>query len=139
MRLALANLYRPGSPTTTVVLSLGLGLSVLVAIALLETNLDAQIAHGLPSDAPSMFFIDIQPYQVKDFTDLVSPMPGVHKVLAASMIRGRITKINGVPAEQADVEPEQPLGDPRRTRTVAIGHPAREREVDGGGVVGAGP
>ena len=105
LRLALANLYRPGAPTTTVVLSLGLGLSVLVAIALLETNLRAQIDNGLPADAPSMFLVDIQPQQVADFTKLVTPLPGVHKVIAASMIRGRISKIKGVPAEDADVEP----------------------------------
>ena len=104
LRLALANLYRPGAPTTTVVLSLGLGLSVLVAIALLETNLRAQIDNGLPKDAPSMFLVDIQPQQVKAFTDLVTPLPGVHKVVAASMIRGRISKIKGVPAEDAPVE-----------------------------------
>jgi putative ABC transport system permease protein len=104
LRLALANLYRPGAPTTTVVLSLGLGLSVLVAIALLDTNLRNQIDNGLPNDAPSMFLVDIQPQQVKAFTDLVTPLPGVHKVIAASMIRGRISKIKGVPAEEAPVE-----------------------------------
>jgi putative ABC transport system permease protein len=78
---------------------------VLVAIALLEANLNRQIANGLPSDAPSMFFIDIQPTQVDDFTAKVKAMPGVHKVLTASMIRGRITKLNGVPVEEAQIEP----------------------------------
>ncbi len=103
LRLALANLYRPGSPTTSVVLSLGLGLSVLVAIALLQANLDRQIKDGLPADAPSMFFIDIQPDQREAFTHLVEGMPGVNKVLTASMIRGRITKIKGIDASEAPV------------------------------------
>ena len=106
LRLALANLYRPGAPTTAVVLSLGLGLSVLVAIALLQTNLNARINNGLPSDAPSMFFIDIQPSQTEEFTKLVGAVPGVNKVIAASMIRGRITKLNGVPVEQATIDPD---------------------------------
>ena len=105
LRLALANLYRPGSPTTSVVLSLGLGLSVLVAIALLQANLDRQIKDGLPADAPSMFFIDIQPDQRDAFTKLVEGMPGVNKVLTASMIRGRISKVKGVPANEAPVAP----------------------------------
>jgi putative ABC transport system permease protein len=104
LRLALANLYRPGAPTTSVVLSLGLGLSVLVAVALLQTNLDARIADGLPSDAPSMFFVDIQPQQTERFTALVQALPGVRKVTTASMIRGRITKLKDVPVEQAAVE-----------------------------------
>ncbi|TAL04921.1 MAG: FtsX-like permease family protein [Rhodospirillaceae bacterium] len=106
LRLALANLYRPGAPTTSVVLSLGLGLSVLVAVALLQNNLETQIRNGLPSDAPSIFFIDIQPSQVDAFTALTRAQPGVHKVTAASMIRGRISKIKGVPVEQADVDPD---------------------------------
>ena len=105
LRLALANLYRPGSPTTSVVLSLGLGLSVLVAIALLQANLDRQIKDGLPADAPSMFFIDIQPHQSEPFTQLVGGMPGVHKVITASMIRARISKIKGVPAADAPTAP----------------------------------
>ena len=105
LRLALANLYRPGSPTTSVVLSLGLGLSVLVAIALLQANLDRQIKDGLPADAPSMFFIDIQPDQRDAFTRLVESMPGVNKVLTASMIRGRITKVKGIAANEAPVAP----------------------------------
>ena len=105
LRLALANLYRPGSPTTSVVLSLGLGLSVLVAIALLQANLDRQIKDGLPADAPSMFFIDIQPHQTEQFAALVGGMPGVHKVLTASMIRARISKIKGVPAAEAPTAP----------------------------------
>jgi putative ABC transport system permease protein len=105
LRLALANLYRPGAPTTSVVLSLGLGLSVLVAIALLQANLNTQIRQGLPSDAPSMFFVDIQPHQTEQFTTLVGSMPGVNKVLTANMIRGRISKINDVPADQARINP----------------------------------
>jgi putative ABC transport system permease protein len=105
LRLALANLHRPGAPTATVVLSLGLGLSVLVAVALLQTNLNAQIKNGLPSDAPSMFFIDIQRDQVERFTASVKAIGGVDKVITSAMIRGRVTKINDVPAEQAQIAP----------------------------------
>ena len=106
LRLALANLYRPGAPTTSVVLSLGLGLSVLVAIALLQANLNHMIRDGLPADAPSMFFIDIQPDQRPAFTALVERMPGVQKVLSATMIRGRVSKIKGIPANEAPVAPD---------------------------------
>jgi len=106
LRLALANLYRPGNPTTSVVLSLGLGLSVLVCIALLEANLNAQINGELPDEAPSMFFIDIQPEQTEQFRTIVEAQQGVEKVTLASMIRGRITKINGVLAKDAAITPE---------------------------------
>jgi putative ABC transport system permease protein len=100
LRLAFANLYRPGSPTTSVVLSLGLGLSVLVAIALLESNLNQQLADGLPSDAPSMFFVDIQPHQEELFRTTVAPIPGVNKVITAAMVRARVTKVNELTSEE---------------------------------------
>lgn len=106
LRLALANLYRPGAPTTSVVLSLGLGLSVLVAIALVQSNLNARINQGLPDDAPSMFFVDVQPNQVSEFEKIVMSVPGAVKVRSASMIRGRVTKIKGVPVSEAVVEPD---------------------------------
>jgi len=106
LRLAMANLYRPGNPTTSVVLSLGLGLSVLVCIALLESNLNAQINGELPVQAPTMFFIDIQPTQTERFSEIVEAQEGVEKVTLASMIRGRIAKIDGVKAADANVTPE---------------------------------
>jgi putative ABC transport system permease protein len=106
LRLALSNLYRPGAPTTSVVLSLGLGLSVLVAIALVQNNLDARLADGLPKDAPSMFFIDIQNTQVDDFKKVVSAVPGVKTVTTAAMIRGRISSIKGVEVSKATIDPE---------------------------------
>ena len=50
LRLALANLHRPGAPTPIVMLSLGLGLTVLVATALVEGNLREQITRRIPTD-----------------------------------------------------------------------------------------
>ncbi len=104
LRLALSNLYRPGAPTTSVVLSLGLGLSVLVSIALVQSNLNTRLNEGLPQDAPSMFFIDIQSTQVDQFEKLVMAVPGAKKVTAASMIRGRISSIKGVDVEKAEIK-----------------------------------
>jgi len=104
LRLALSNLYRPGAPTTSVVLSLGLGLSVLVSIALVQSNLNTRLNEGLPQDAPSMFFIDIQTTQVEEFERLVNSVPGANKVTTASMIRGRISKVKGVDVDKAPIE-----------------------------------
>ena len=53
MRMAVSNLYRPGNATADIVLSLGLGLTVLVAVALVEANLRREIADSLPEDAPA--------------------------------------------------------------------------------------
>jgi putative ABC transport system permease protein len=106
LRLALANLHRPGAPTAGIVASLGLGLTVLVAIALIEGNIDNTIDERLPEHAPTFFFIDILPSQVAAFDALVKSTPGVTQVARVPSLRGRITRINGVPVERAAIKPE---------------------------------
>ena len=97
LRLAIANLHRPGAPTASVVLSLGLGITVLVAITMTERNLDRQINEIMAEQAPAFFFIDIQPSQAKAFEKLVESMPGAGAVRRVPMLRGRITAIAGTP------------------------------------------
>src|SRR3954467_5009467 len=59
LRLAIANIHRPGALTPSVVMSLGLGLAVLVTITQIDGNLRRQFLAALPDRAPSFFFIDI--------------------------------------------------------------------------------
>lgn len=106
LRLALANLYRPGAPTADIVASLGLGLTVLVAIALVQGNLAETLDERLPQHAPSFFFIDIEPSQAAAFDRLVTAMPGVSQVERVPSLRGRITELNGVPVDQVKVKSE---------------------------------
>jgi putative ABC transport system permease protein len=105
-RLALANLHRPGSAVVSVVLSLGLGLTVLVTIALIEANLARQFGERLPAEAPSFFFIDIQPDQLQDFGRIVHGIDAGARIETAPMVRGRITRINGRAASEVTVAPE---------------------------------
>jgi putative ABC transport system permease protein len=105
-RLALANIHRPGSPATSIVLSLGLGISVLVAVAEIEGNLTRQIDERLPETAPAFFFIDIQPDQVDAFDRTVAEIPGSGAVRRVPTLRGRIVRIDGVPVEKAKIAPE---------------------------------
>jgi putative ABC transport system permease protein len=106
LRLALANLHRPGAPTAGVVASLGLGLAVLVAVALVEGNIAEEVGVSLPQRAPSFFFIDIQPDQVASFDALLHSLPGVTEEGRVPALRGRIERINGVPVEEAHVAPD---------------------------------
>ncbi len=75
LRLAVTNLYRPGAPTASVVLSLGMGLTVLVAVALVEGSLSRELGGRIAEGAPSFFFIDIQPDQAAAFDALVKASP----------------------------------------------------------------
>ena len=106
LRLALANLHRPGAATASVVLSLGLGLTVLVAVVLIQGNLGREIQETLPGAAPSFFFIDIQPAQAAEFDALVEAQPGAADLERVPMLRGRITAVDGVPASQVTPRPD---------------------------------
>jgi putative ABC transport system permease protein len=103
LRLALANLHRPGSPAPGLVLSLGLGLTVLIAIALVQGNIARELREQIPDVAPTFFFIDIQPDEVADFDALMAHLPGVGEVRRVPSLRGRIVKIAGVPVEKAHI------------------------------------
>lgn len=106
LRLAVANIHRPGSPAPSVVLSLGLGLSTLVAVALVQANLERQVTQAMPAAAPTFFFIDLQPAQVADFEALMASHPGVERHDRVPSLRGRITRLDGVPVDEAPVAPE---------------------------------
>ncbi len=95
LRLALSAIGAPTGEVTAVVLSLGLGLSVLAAVGQIDTNLRAAIDRDLPEVAPTWFFVDIQPDQIGGFLARVNGDPGVSRVEAAPMLRGVVTKING--------------------------------------------
>lgn len=106
LRMALANLHRPGAPTTNIALSLGLGLSVLVAVNLIHDNLTKQLLDQMPSEAPSYFFIDIQPHQKAEFEDILNATDGVSRFEKTPMIRGKVIAIDGKPVDQVTVAPE---------------------------------
>jgi len=106
LRMALANLHRPGAPTPGVVLALGLGLTVLVTIAVIQANLSRQVDERIPEVAPAYFFIDIQPHQKEQFLEILAGIDSVGEVQTTPMVRGRITEINGVPVEKAVVAPD---------------------------------
>ncbi len=100
LRLAVANLHRPGALTPSFLLSLGLGVTLLTALTGIEHNLRAEIGEAMPKDSPSFFFIDIQKAEAADFTAfLKTEMPG-GKLANAPMLRGRIVRVKGVAAEQ---------------------------------------
>ncbi len=103
LRLAFGNLHRPGAPTHGVVVSIGLGAAVLVAVALVEGNLSRQIADRLPEEAPALFFLDIQPDQVAGFEETIDEVDGTSGLERRPTLRGRITTIGGRPVDEIAV------------------------------------
>jgi putative ABC transport system permease protein len=106
VRLAFANLVRPGAATGGVVTALGLGLTLLATVTLLNATINSQIGAALPARAPSFFFVDIQPGEAASFDHLVTGFSSASNYQRTPMIRGRITALNGVPSAEAKVAPD---------------------------------
>ncbi|RUS58663.1 FtsX-like permease family protein [Pseudorhodobacter sp. E13] len=100
LRAALAAIGGPRDEAASVILSLGLGLTVLAAVGQIDANLRAAIDRDLPSVAPSYFFVDIQNDQIDGFLDRTRNDPAVSKVESSPMLRGVVTQINGVDARE---------------------------------------
>ena len=103
LRLAIANIYRPGALTPSVVMSLGLGLAVLVTITQIDGNLRRQFMAALPDRAPSFYFIDIPSTEADRFGAFLKQTAPQSTVEDVPMLRGRIVAARGVKAE--DLKP----------------------------------
>ena len=100
LRLALGAIGARGGEATSVVLSLGLGLTVLAAVGQIDGNLRNSFSQDLPAIAPSYFFVDIQPDQIDGFRARLDTDDAVSRYDTAPMLRGIITQINDRPAEE---------------------------------------
>jgi len=96
-RQAVANVHRPGSHAGVVLVSLGVAVMLIVAVALLEQSLRAELHDRGPERSPAFFFIDIQRDQVAPFTRLVTDTAG-HAPHLTPVVRSRLATINGASA-----------------------------------------
>jgi hypothetical protein len=87
-RQGLSNLARPGGHGASVVVALGIGVMLLVAVGLLEASLGRQLDHERRREAPSFFFVD-QPAQRERFEGVVREAAGARPPSRRSSARGR--------------------------------------------------
>jgi putative ABC transport system permease protein len=100
LRLAIANMHRPGALTPTIVLSLGLGLALLVTIIQIDGNLRRQMEGALPDKAPSFYFLDIQSTDSARFDAFIRQQAPDAQLDRVPMLRGRIMSANGIKADE---------------------------------------
>ena len=105
-RLAINNIHRPGSPAPSVMLSLGLGLALIVTLALIDNNLSRELKANIPDRAPSFFFVDIQPDTVDAFAATVKGVSADAELRQVPMMRGRIVAVKSVPSTEIDAAPD---------------------------------
>ncbi|WP_210496580.1 ABC transporter permease [Microvirga antarctica] len=131
-RLALANVHRPGALTPSLVLSLGLGITLLVTLAVIDSNLTRQLQQTLPEKAPSFFFLDIPNARADDFTAfLKQAAPDAH-VDRVPMMRGRLVTLKGVPVAEIKANEEVSwVLDGDRGITYAAGMPEGSKLIAG--------
>lgn len=106
LRLAIANIHRPGALTPSVVMSLGLGLAVLVTITQIDGNLRRQFMATLPERAPSFYFIDIPKADAERFGTFLRQIAPQATIDNVPMLRGRIVAARGVKAEELNPAPQ---------------------------------
>ena len=100
LRMAMGAIGNPREGATAVILSLGLGLTVLAAVGQIDNNLRRAITMDLPDRAPSYFFLDIQNTQLEGFLARLSEDENVDRVETAPMLRGVLSEINGIPGRE---------------------------------------
>ncbi len=105
LRLAIGNIHRPGALTSSVVLSLGLGLALLVTLALIDGNLRRQLTGTMMEKAPNFFFVDIQGSEKDGFIDILRAQAPSGTINQVPMLRGRILAFNGQDVTQMNVPP----------------------------------
>lgn len=106
LRLAIGNIYRPGALTASVVMALGLGLTLLVALTTIDGNLRNQLSNSVSQKAPDFFFMDIARNEADRFSALIKQQDpkGVLKIMPT--LRARITKLNNIDVKDVKIHPD---------------------------------
>jgi putative ABC transport system permease protein len=106
LRLALANLYRPGAQTTPLVVALGLALTLFVTLAGIRTSLDAEIGRVVPQRAPDLFVLDIPSAQEDRFRAVAEGAAPGAEINLVPALRGTIVAFGGRRVADLETLPE---------------------------------
>ena len=109
LRQAVNSLYRPGNQTRIILLAVGLGAFVVLAVQSLQTNLVREFDFTRNQRLPSLFFVDIQKSQIGDLVQLIEERIG-EKPEATPTVRARISHVNGQPFDFQQREVRQQQG-----------------------------
>jgi putative ABC transport system permease protein len=109
IRQAVNSLYRPGNQTRVIILAVGLGAFVVLAVQSLQTNLVREFDFTRNQKLPSLFFVDIQRSQIDGVVKLIEDRIG-EKAEATPTVRARISHVNGEPFDLSQREVRQQQG-----------------------------
>lgn len=107
IRQAIGNIIRPGSQAVSMTIAIGIGVMVIVTVALVERALLRQVGESRPADAPTFFFIDIQPDQADGMTRLLQDRSESHTPTLTPLVRSRLVAVNGQPIKKEATSEEE--------------------------------
>lgn len=96
LRLAIANLHRPAAQTDRLIVALGLGLTLFVLLAVLQTSLTHQIEKTVPAVAPNFFALDVPTEDIDRFRSTVLARAPGAKIDSVPSLRGSVVAVRGV-------------------------------------------
>ena len=106
LRLALANLHRPGAQTAALIVALGLALTLFVTLAGIETSLDAEIRQVVPNKAPAQIVLDIPAADQARFRAIALRQAPEAQLNIVPVLRGTITAYGGQRVADLEQLPE---------------------------------
>ena len=141
-RYGLANIARRGRDSVVQIVAFGLGLMVLLLLALVRDDLLTDWRASLPADAPNYFMINIRPDEGAAIEAFFRER-GLPPTDLVPMVRARLTAINDVPVDRIKFESERAQGFVEREANLTWARSLRDdnrivsgqwwRDGDGGG------
>ena len=131
VRLGIAALDRPGNATQRLVLALGLGLSILVALGAGGQSLLTEIDTAIPERAPSHFIIDVPREREADLRALAQRESPGAEVRVVPSLRAAVTAVDGIPVAELPEERQSWLVRGDRGLTFSAEVPEGNRITEG--------
>jgi putative ABC transport system permease protein len=107
-RYGIANLGRRRTESVVQLTAFGLGIMMLLLLAVVRNDLLADWRQSLPATTPNYFFINIPPNEAEEFSKFLVDA-GAERSRALPMVRARMTHINGKAI--ADIKFPTPRGE----------------------------
>jgi putative ABC transport system permease protein len=96
LKVSIKNITQTKSITPITIMSLGLGVTLLLTLALVGTNFQREIAKSIPDIAPDYFFVGIQKGEREKFEQGILKMDPDADIEVVPMVSSGIAKINGI-------------------------------------------
>ena len=104
--VTLQGLGIPGAAATKAV-AIGIGIAGITAILAAQGSLEAALRAELPDRIPDLVLIDVQPDQVDEIRRRIEQDSALGDLQASPFMRASIRAVNGVPAEEALINPNK--------------------------------